>query len=46
MEEEDVLLDKTETNLNVDLEMTSYKNYIEGDEILDVQIKLAEASTI
>lgn len=26
--------------------MTSYKNYIEGDEILDVQIKLAEASTI
>lgn len=44
VEEEQVLLDKTETNLNV--EMTSYKNYIEGDEILDVQIKLAEASTI
>lgn len=39
MEEKWVLLDKTKTDLNMNLEMTNYNNDREGDEILNVQMK-------
>lgn len=34
MEEEHVLLDKTETELKVNLKITGYKNYVEEDATL------------
>lgn len=37
MEEGHVLLDKTETELKVNLKMTGYKNYVEKDATLDKQ---------
>lgn len=39
MEEEQVLLDKTEVNLNVHLKMTAYKKDVEKDEMLAIQMK-------
>ena len=46
MEEEQVLLDKTETDLKVDLKMTGYKNDIEKEVALDIQKKLADVLII
>lgn len=37
MEEEQVLRDKTETDLNVNLKMTNYKNQVKKDATLDKQ---------
>lgn len=39
-----VLLHRSKTDLNVDLEMPSHKNDMKGEKILDTQIKLVEAS--
>ncbi|XP_013920709.1 PREDICTED: transducin-like enhancer protein 1, partial [Thamnophis sirtalis] len=43
MEEEQVLLNKIETNLKVDSKMISCKNNLEKDTILDLQMKPANA---
>uniref|UniRef100_A0A2D4LBJ3 Uncharacterized protein n=1 Tax=Micrurus spixii TaxID=129469 RepID=A0A2D4LBJ3_9SAUR len=40
VEEEQILLDKPETDLNVDLKMPGYKNDMEKYEILDIPVKL------
>ena len=46
MEEEQVLLDKTETDLKVDLKMTGYKNDMEKDITLDIRKNLADVLII
>lgn len=42
MEEEQVLLNKTKMNFNLDFKMTDYKNDLEKDEILYIKMEIAD----
>lgn len=42
MEEEQVLLNKTKMNFNVDFKMIGYKNDLEKDEVLSIKIEIPD----
>lgn len=46
MDEEQVIVDKTEIDLNMDLIMINHKNDLEKDEIMDIQMKLPDVLII